>query len=86
MSGQVLVSASELSDMVRTEATVLIDTRDPAVYAEAHIPGAVNLREVFTYLATSTPEGVKALRESFAAAFGKAGVTPSSVTLDLNRD
>ena len=72
MSGKALISASQLSDMLRTEAAVLIDTRDPAVYAEAHIPGAVNLREVFTYLATSTPEGVKALRERFAVAFGKA--------------
>ena len=61
--------------MLRTELTVLIDTRDPTVYAEAHIPGAVNLREVFTYLATSTPEGVKALREKFAVAFGKAGLS-----------
>jgi thiosulfate/3-mercaptopyruvate sulfurtransferase len=33
---------------MKTEPTVLIDTRDPAVYAEAHIPGAVNLREIFT--------------------------------------
>ena len=74
MSGKVLISASELSDMMRTEPVVLIDTRDPAVYAEAHIPGAVNLREVFTYLATSTPEGVKALRKTFAEAFGKAGL------------
>jgi thiosulfate/3-mercaptopyruvate sulfurtransferase len=75
MSGKVLVSASELSDMLRTESAVLIDTRDPTVYAEAHIPRAVNLREVFTYLAMSTPEGVKALRKTFAAAFGKAGLS-----------
>ena len=75
MSGKVLVSASELSDMLRTESAVLIDTRDPSVFAEAHIPGAVNLREVFTYLATSTPEGVKALRKTFATAFGKGGLS-----------
>ena len=81
MSGKVLVSASELSDMLRTEPAVLIDTRDPAVYAEAHIPGAVNLREVFTYLATSTPEGVKALRKTFAAAFGKAGLSGSETAV-----
>ena len=73
MSGKVLVSATQLSDMLKTESVVLVDTRDPAVYAEAHIPGAVNLREVFTYLATSTPEGVKALTETFATAFGRAG-------------
>ena len=48
MSGKVLVSPSELSEMMKTEAVVLIDTRDPAIYAEAHIPGAVDMREVFT--------------------------------------
>jgi thiosulfate/3-mercaptopyruvate sulfurtransferase len=74
MSGKVLVSANELSDMLRKEPTVLIDTRDPDVYAEAHIAEAVNLREVFTYLAMSTPEGVRDLRDTFATTFGKAGL------------
>lgn len=74
MTGKVLISARELSDLLRTESAVLIDTRDPAVYAEAHIAGAVDMRKVFTYLATSTPEGVKALWKTFAAAFGKAGL------------
>ena len=55
MSDKVLVSPNKLSDMMRTEPVVLIDTRDPAIYAEAHIPGAVDVREIFTYLATSTP-------------------------------
>jgi len=41
---------------------VLIDTRDPAIYAEAHIQGAVDMREVLTYLATSTPQGMVAMR------------------------
>ena len=56
MGEKVLVSPSELSDMMRTEPVVLIDTRDPAIYAKAHIPGAVDVRDVFTYLATSTPQ------------------------------
>jgi len=75
MSGKVLISPSELSDLMKAEAVVLIDTRDPAIYAEAHIPGAVDVREVFTYLASSTPEGMAALRDTFAAAFGKAGLS-----------
>ena len=75
MDEKVLVSPSELLGMMRTEPVVLIDTRDPAVYAEAQIPGAVDIREVFTYLATSTPAGLAALRDKFAAAFGKAGLS-----------
>ena len=75
MSGKVLISASELSDLMKAEPVVLIDTRDPAIYAEAHIPSAVDMREVFTYLATSTPQGMAALRDKFAAAFGKVGLS-----------
>ena len=75
------VSANELSELLGTKELVLIDTRDPAVYAEAHIPGAVDLREVFTYLATSTPEGVKALREKFATAFGNAGLSGREIAV-----
>jgi thiosulfate/3-mercaptopyruvate sulfurtransferase len=58
MSGKALISASELFDLMKAEPVVLIDTRDPAIYAEAHIPGAVDMREVFTYLATSTTQGM----------------------------
>jgi thiosulfate/3-mercaptopyruvate sulfurtransferase len=75
MSGKVLISPSGLSDLMKAEPVVLIDTRDPAIYTEAHIPGAVDMREVFTYLATSTPQGMAVLRDTFAAAFGKAGLS-----------
>ena len=32
MGGEVLISASELSDLMKGEPVVLIDTRDPAIY------------------------------------------------------
>jgi thiosulfate/3-mercaptopyruvate sulfurtransferase len=54
---------------------VLIDTRNPDAYAAGHIPGAVNVHEIFTYLATSTPEGIQELKTKFAEAFGKAGLS-----------
>jgi thiosulfate/3-mercaptopyruvate sulfurtransferase len=38
MTSKVLVSPGELSDMMSTEPVAIIDTRDPAIYAEAHIP------------------------------------------------
>ena len=83
MSGKVLISPSELSDLMKAEPVVLIDTRDPAIYAEAHIPGAVDVREVFTYLANSTPEGMATLRDTFAAAFGKAGLSGAETAVYL---
>jgi thiosulfate/3-mercaptopyruvate sulfurtransferase len=75
MSDNVLVSPSELSSLLKSEKIVLIDTRDPATYAAGHLPGAVNVHEIFTYLAMSTPEGVTALNDKFAAAFGAAGLS-----------
>ena len=59
--GRVLISPQELAEMMKREPVVLIDTRDATGYGEAHIHGAVNIHDVFTYLATSTPEGVAAL-------------------------
>ncbi|MEN7531399.1 sulfurtransferase [Cupriavidus sp. DL-D2] len=75
MRDSVLISPAELDEALRSEAVVLIDTRDAAHYAEAHLPGAVSIHEIFTYLATTTPEGLRALRATFAAAFGKAGLS-----------
>jgi thiosulfate/3-mercaptopyruvate sulfurtransferase len=75
MSEKVLVTPAELSEFVTAEPVVLIDTRDPATYAAGHLPGAVNVHDIFTYLATSTPEGVAAMREKFAAIFGAAGLS-----------
>jgi len=72
---EVLISPADLAEAMKSEKIVLIDTRDPASYATGHLPGAVNVHEVFTYLATSTPEGYAELREKFATAFGKAGLS-----------
>ena len=75
MPREVLIAPSALNALMASEQVVLIDTRDAGQFAEGHIPGAVNLREVFTYLAKSTPEGLAALRDTFASAFGKAGLS-----------
>ena len=71
----VLISASELAELVSKEPCVIIDTRNPEAYGAGHIPNAVNVHEIFTYLATSTPEGMNELKTKFAAAFGKAGMS-----------
>ena len=67
-----LVSPTELQALMASEPCVVIDTRDAETYAAGHIPGALNMREIFTYLATSTAEGLEALKATFAAAFGAA--------------
>lgn len=71
----VLISPAELQTLMATEPVVVIDTRDPEAYAAGHLPGAVNLREIFTYLATSTAEGLQALKNTFAEHFGAVGLS-----------
>jgi len=71
----VLITAGELAELVKKEPCVIIDTRNPDAYAAGHLPGAVNVHDVFTFLATSTPEGIHELKTKFADAFGAAGLS-----------
>jgi thiosulfate/3-mercaptopyruvate sulfurtransferase len=71
----VLISPADLQALMQAEPTVVIDTRDADTYAAGHLPGAVNLREIFTYLATSTAEGLQELKATFAKSFGEAGLS-----------
>ena len=71
----VLISPEQLSNLMAAEKVVVIDTRDANTYAAGHLPGAVNMREIFTFLATSTAEGLTALKSTFAEHFGAVGLS-----------
>src|SRR5687767_10937467 len=71
----VLISAGELAEFLKKEPCVVVDTRNCDAYAAGHRPAAVNGHETFTYLATSTPEGMAELKTKFADAFGGAGLS-----------
>jgi len=75
MNERILISPSELAAAMANEPIVVIDTRDPSVYAAGHLIGAVNLRDIFTYLATSSAEGKHELEQKFAEEFGAAGLS-----------
>ena len=77
----ILISAPELEAFAKANPTVILDTRSPDAYAAGHLPGAVNMHEIFTYLATSTPEGMAELKTKFADAFAKAGLTGKETAL-----
>ncbi|MEJ8472515.1 sulfurtransferase [Roseibium algae] len=70
-----LISPKGLESLVASDPCVVIDTRAPDAYAEGHLPGAVNLHDIFTYLATSSPEGIAELRGKFADEFGAIGLS-----------
>ena len=79
MTEKVLITPTDLSSLANGRAIVLIDTRDPAAYAAGHLPGAVNIHDIFTYLATSTPEGVAA--KGSVMRHGRRRACPSPLTL-----
>jgi thiosulfate/3-mercaptopyruvate sulfurtransferase len=75
MNDKVLLDPVDLATRLKDGDVVLIDTRDPESFEAGHIPGAVNAHDIFTYLATSTPEGQKELQTKFAEIFGNAGLS-----------
>jgi thiosulfate/3-mercaptopyruvate sulfurtransferase len=60
----VLITAGELAEFLTKEPCVVIDTRNPEAYGAGHLADAVNVHEIFTYLATSTPEGIHELKRN----------------------
>ncbi len=70
-----LIDPKQLDGMMKSDPVVVIDTRAPEDYAAGHIPGAVNIREIFSYLSESTPEGIASMQKMFAEKLGEAGLS-----------
>lgn len=75
MSTPLLINASQLELMTQKDEIVIIDTRSPEAFSTGHIPNAVNIHDIFTFLASSTPEGLDELKTKFAQIFGAAGLS-----------
>jgi thiosulfate/3-mercaptopyruvate sulfurtransferase len=69
-----LLEVEELREMLDQKDVVIVDTRDPEAYVRGHIPGAINVHEIFTYLALSENGGYPAMERFFEEVFRKAGV------------
>lgn len=81
MTNNILITPGQLQKMTSSLPTVIIDTRSPEAYAAGHIPGAVNIHDIFTFLATSSKEGMEELRDKFAEAFGEAGLSGDEIAV-----
>ncbi|MBT3305995.1 MAG: sulfurtransferase [Alphaproteobacteria bacterium] len=81
MTDKVVLDPTELSSLLQGDDIVVIDTRAPEAYAAGHIQGAVNIHEIFTYLAMSSEEGMAELRDTFITAFGAAGLSGSETAV-----
>lgn len=72
-----LIEVEELYELIDKENLIIIDTREPEDYLIDHIPGAINIYDIFTYLATEENGGYKAMTKKFAKLFGDVGIDGS---------
>jgi thiosulfate/3-mercaptopyruvate sulfurtransferase len=77
MSDCYLVEAEELGDICGHDDVLVIDSRDAAVYNKGHIPGAVNINDIFTYLCRTENGGYSAMALHFEQLFKKGGLRTS---------
>ena len=76
-----LLTPADLEALIDAGDPVVIDTREPESFAAGHVPGAVNMHDIFTYLATSDAEGMAALKTKFATEFGAAGLDGEKIAV-----
>lgn len=74
MPTTVLYSPDDVRRLAASDGAILIDVRDRKDFEAGHIPGAVNMPDIFTYLAETTQEGLKTLQQTFATLFADFGL------------
>ena len=80
-STKILYSPLEVNQLRNSQAAVIIDVRDADDYAKGHIPGAVNLPELFSTLSMTTPEGLQELENTLKPLFRKAGISRDKIAI-----
>ncbi|QIT55094.1 sulfurtransferase [Aquisalimonas sp. 2447] len=81
MSDKILYSVEEAEELVKAGEAVILDIRDADKFAEEHIPGSVNVSDIFYYLAATTDDGLAELHQQFAELFGAAGLDGSKTAI-----
>jgi thiosulfate/3-mercaptopyruvate sulfurtransferase len=74
MTDSYLISVEELERMAQENDVFLIDTRAPQVYQQGHIPGAVNIHDIFLYLSLRENGSHPAMVEHFTKLLRGAGL------------
>jgi thiosulfate/3-mercaptopyruvate sulfurtransferase len=70
----VLISPQELDALMKSNSVVVVDTRDEDTYNAEHLPSAINVRKIFTYLTLPENGGLDGMVQSFAETFGALGI------------
>ena len=74
MTEDYLVEAEELEGLVGGKDILVIDTRDEAVYEKGHVPGVVNISDIFYYLCRTENGGYPAMAQHFEKLLVQAGL------------
>jgi thiosulfate/3-mercaptopyruvate sulfurtransferase len=81
MLKKILYSPKELQKLADEGKAVIIDVRDAEEYAKDHIPGAVNIPDMFYELSMTTEEGLREMTDKFKRLFSEAGVSKDKVAV-----
>ena len=71
---KIMYSSQEVNERLQRGDVTLIDVRDPEDFDAGHIPGAVNIPEMFTTLSMTTPQGIDEMLAIFVPLLRAAGV------------
>jgi thiosulfate/3-mercaptopyruvate sulfurtransferase len=74
MPDRVLIEPNEFAGLLEAGDAIFIDTREPEQFVAGHIPGAINIPEIFSFLAEPGDQGVEEIVNIFNGLFGNAGL------------
>ena len=74
MNKKIIYTTSEANQKLINNTVTLVDVRSAEEFDKGHIPGAVNIPEMFTTLSMTTPEGLQEMQDIFIPLFRKAGI------------
>jgi thiosulfate/3-mercaptopyruvate sulfurtransferase len=75
MGNEYLITPQELFELQNTNDIIIIDTRDTPLFEKGHIPNAININEIFTYISLRENGGYEAMQDYFVSLFGKMGLS-----------
>lgn len=75
MSTNILYTAAQTHKLIDENNVTIVDVRDAEEYAEDHIPGAVNIPDMFFELSMTTEEGLREMTDKFTRLFSEAGIS-----------
>lgn len=81
MSNKILYSSQEVQKLSDEGKALIIDVRDSEEYAEEHIPGAVNIPDMFYELSMTTKEGLSEMTNKFKKLFSAAGISKDKLVI-----